>query len=139
MEPKIPQYQYYQRTPGHNPLLVNRFVENTGADAAADKQAAMTVFNFNLRARPGPGAPLAFDTVSASGGTFWRSSWHIAMPPKSASLSAWGFYEGIRPIAWNPNERETAYWIVRCPKKLINGHSDIWNESAMQMYAAFIR
>ncbi|MBL8376751.1 MAG: hypothetical protein JNM79_02680 [Burkholderiales bacterium] len=137
-QPMIPQYEYYGYTPGHNPLLVNRFIEAAGADIEATEAEELPAFNASLALRVSRGAPLVFETVSRAKSGVRRSYWRVGMPPDKPALKDWGRYKGTRPIAWNPDEHESAYWIVRCPKALIGDHNDIWNESAMQMYAAFI-
>jgi hypothetical protein len=50
-------------------------------------------------------------------------------------------YRGQRPLVWSyPAEgypfKETAYWIIRCPRDVISSHTDIWSPTAMQIYSA---
>jgi hypothetical protein len=145
---RIPQYYYYQRTPGHNPLLVNRFIERLatatdGLEQKAGKEARWTRVRSNLAAkRPNP---TAFDTTLPDGTV---AGWQIAFPPHAGSKDdRFSWYERRRPVVWTrtPPEsgryryKDTAYWVVRCPTEISSGHNDIWSQAAMDMYAALHR
>ena len=112
----VPQSYYYRHTPGHNPLLVNRFIES---------KASATPDGFRTSVPFGDG-----------------SSWFINFPPVTPDFDQFSRYRGRRPLAWTRGTdryNESAYWIVRCPKAIISGHNDIWSPHAMDMYAAFHR
>jgi hypothetical protein len=115
----IPQSYYYRHTPGHNPLIVNRFIEPESADAPRDS--------------------VAFTTAAKKGGS---NTWSINFPPVTSTNIRFSVYRGLRPLAWTRTERgwlkyrDTAYWIIRCPKTIIAGHNDIWSQAAMDTYAA---
>jgi len=139
---EIPQYYYYRHTPGHNPLLVNRFIEavarNTGATDVLWSQVHK---NLNEPKRD----LTEFDTTSPDG-TIRR--WRIAFPPaKESAGDVFSRYDGRRPVVWTQvppgsghyRYKDTAYWITRCPKEIIKGHNDIWSQAAMDMYAALHR
>jgi hypothetical protein len=117
----IRQSYYYRRTPGHNPLLVNRFIEP--ADAVE-----------------GTSDPV-FQTTDAAGR---KSAWRIAFPPATDRYKNFSIYRGFRPLAWTERNgrlpfKDTAYWIIRCPKAIIGGHNDIWSQAAMDTYAELHR
>ena len=116
----IPQSYYYRHTPGHNPLIVNRFIERESADAPRDSIA------FTTAAKKGKGS----------------ITWRINFPPVTRTNIQFSIYRGLRPLAWTRTERgwlqykDTAYWIIRCPKTIIAGHNDIWSQAAMDTYAS---
>jgi hypothetical protein len=137
--PKIPQWYYYTHTPGHNPLLVNRFIEPAPRDISATRESHGTeegnLFHSNLRAPARTaGASFVFFTTARKQGHV--NEWSVNMPPTTTHNKKWSQYEGQRPIAWRKNERDNAYWIVRCPRDIIADHNDIWSQQAMEMYAA---
>jgi hypothetical protein len=138
---RIPQYYYYQHTPGHNPLLVNRFIEGL-ASTSTVTDVPWRQIHRNLAPRP---VLTEFDTTSKDG---MSQRWRIAFPPKRSSIDdRFSRYGTRRPVVWTQvppgSERyrykETAYWIVRCPKEIIAGHNDIWSQAAMDTYAALHR
>ena len=132
----IPQAYYYRHTPGHNPLLVNRFVEplkNGTNDAVGGTQVAR-----NLARRGDAGNVFSTSPTKAGLAT---QQWVVSFPPTTADCENFSTYEGRRPVAWTVIDgkyafRESAYWIVRCPKAIIAGHNDIWSQPAMETYAA---
>jgi len=145
-EVKIRQYYYYRHTPGHNPLLVNRFIEpvagNMGATDVNGRQNWRQLHK-NLN-EPKPDLT-QFDTTSTDHTT---RRWRIAFPPEPRSVDdAFSRYDGWRPVVWTQvpagsgryRYKDTAYWIMRCPKEIIKDHNDIWSQAAMDMYAALHR
>jgi hypothetical protein len=117
VEPLIPQAYYYKHTPGHNPLLVNRFIEP-----------------YTIEGTSPPANTFPTVSTDKSGIQKW---WSVNMPPKLEANRKWSRYEAYRPVAWAEAGRETAYWIVRCPEEIISGHNDIWNPAALDMYEGF--
>ena len=138
----IPQYYYYRHTPGHNPLLVNRFIEQV--ESRGEKAGAS--WERVHRNLAGAGQDLTgFETTNADKS---MRRWRIVFPPEKGSVGdRFSRYRTWRPLVWTevpPNSgkfryRETAYWILRCPKEIINGHNDIWSQAAMDTYAALHR
>ena len=161
-EPWIPQAEYYVHTPGHNPLLVNRFIEPLGENSvvtwtngslAAASLAGVrekNILHENLAVvrfvgaagvQPRAEAPrssFVFQTSAFHNGGA-PDAWALNMPPEDPANKKWSSYGAYRPIAWNRDHREIPYWIVRCPKEIIAGHTDIWNIRAMETYAALYR
>jgi hypothetical protein len=139
---RIPQYYYYRHTPGHNPLLVNRFIEPVAANAGVTDVTWRQVHR-NLN-EPKPDLT-EFDTTSPDCTT---RRWRIVFPPTPGSADdAFSRYDGRRPVVWTQvpsgsgqyRYKDTAYWIMQCPKEIIKDHNDIWSQAAMDMYAALHR
>jgi hypothetical protein len=135
---QIPQSYYYRHTPGHNPLIVNRFIEPSGPPAPSARDRWTTVRG-NLMS---PSSDLSFVTTAPGGKQVLR--WSIKFPPDEPANISFSKYRGHLPVAWTKvgdkyRYRETAYWIVRCPKEIISGHNDIWSQPAMDTYAALHR
>lgn len=137
---RIPQAYYYRRTPGHNPLLVNRFIEQgkqPQKKRAVEKPSES--LHDNLRAT---GNIFDFDTSPREGEM--GGSWTIQFPPETAEYVEFSKFEGKLPVVWTKHGtehpwKESAYWIVRCPREIITGHNDIWSQQAMETYAALYR
>jgi hypothetical protein len=114
---EIPQSYYYRHTPGHNPLLVNRFIEAVAPSSQAEDPKLFAVGD---------------------------RTWHIVFPPTEHEGVQFSQYEGRKPRAWRESggrypDAETGYWIIRCSKEIIAGHNDIWSEAAMATYEALHR
>jgi len=134
----IPQWRYYQRTPGHNPLLVNRFIEAVSSRRPAAASRGYVAENI----RSARVNPLEFSTMVGKKNE--SRLWRINFPPETDAFNSFSLFEGRRPVAWTKIHgrfvyRETAYWIIRCPADIIAGHNDIWSQSAMDTYAALHR
>ena len=139
---EIPQYYYYRHTPGHNPLLVNRFIEPV-AGHSGTTDVKWRQIHKNLT-EPKPDV-LEFETTSADRTT---QGWRIVFPPASTSVDdAFSRYGGRRPVVWTQEPagsghyryKDTAYWILQCQKAIISSHTDIWSQAAMDTYAALHR
>jgi hypothetical protein len=134
---EIPQAYYYRHTPGHNPLLVNRFIEQVTSLASGEQGSQV---RHNLAAPSGRINEFKAATRTGSGTLMWR----VNFPPETAAFKTFSSYRGLRPLAWTDVKgryiyKETAYWIIRCPKEIIAGHNDIWSQAAMDTYAALHR
>ena len=133
----IPQSYYYRHTPGHNPLLVNRFVEPAEAPNSSAKTTSSNHLRSNLLES---GKTLEFTTSPRNEGEPVRR-WRINFPPTTETFDKFSRFKGYRPVAWelqsgNYRYKDTAYWIIRCPKEIIQDHNDIWSQPAMDTYAA---
>jgi hypothetical protein len=140
---EIPQYEYYRRTPGHNPLLVNRFIEAVRGHAGATDVSWRQIHKNLIEPKRDL---LEFETTSADRKT--THGWRIVFPPAQGSDDdAFSRYDGRRPVVWTQEPagsgryryKDTAYWILQCPKAIISGHTDIWSQAAMDTYAALHR
>lgn len=126
--PEVEQSYYYERTPGHNPLLVNHWIVPVAA--TAEELDAEAVLNRNLDYNTTD--DLAFLTTKGVG-SGPAQGWHIT-DQVPAWDEAWQKVKGQKPKL-----DESAYWIMRCPPELIKDHGDVWSDAAMQMYAAIYR
>src|SRR5262249_20353933 len=90
----IPQAYYYRHTPGHNPLLVNRFIEAEKTDAAPGPTRSQVRQNLG---RP------SINLVEFKAATGPRESpqvWKINFPPQTTVFDAFSRYRGRRPVVW---------------------------------------
>jgi hypothetical protein len=135
----IRQSYYYRHTPGHNPLIVNRFIEEIARDAAV--QTKIRAFQANLSERTP--SPMVFATNSSDGKP--PRHWQITFPPVVQVNDRFSRYQDRRPVAWTTTMngqykyKDSAYWVIRCPAAIIAGHNDIWSQAAMDTYAALHR
>ena len=139
---QIRQYYYYRHTPGHNPLLVNRFIEPVpGSTPPTDVSWRQVHRNLT---EPKPDLSEFVTTLPDHTTRRWR----IVFPPASGSEDdRFSHYGSRRPVVWTEvppgsghyRYKDTAYWIMRCPKEIIKDHNDIWSQAAMDTYAALHR
>lgn len=136
----IQQSYYYRHTPGHNPLLVNRFMEKSGTPASDAQMAPTNQLRANLL---NSGKTLAFGTSSRNGEP--AKQWRINFPPQTNAFDKFSRYKThgdiYRPVVWEKKAgvyvyKDTAYWIIRCTKEIIKDHNDIWSQQAIDTYAA---
>ena len=120
---KISQSEFYTRTPGHQPLLVNRWVVPDKTPVPAGRSHRQ-IFARNLA--PSSSPDVFFTSEAKHPAAAWRLS------KKSPGD------EYVRD-GKTPAMRDSSYWIVNCDKELIGGHGDIWSPAAMEMYAGFYR
>jgi hypothetical protein len=133
----IQQSYYYRHTPGHNPLLVNRFIEASELQTSIAKATSSNHLRDNLL---NSGKTLAFTTSPRKEGEPARH-WCIDFPPTTKTFDKFSSYKTYRPVVWQSESgvytyKDTAYWIIRCPKEVIKDHNDIWSQPAMDTYAA---
>ena len=137
----IPQSYYYRHTPGHNPLLVNRFIEPLRTPTSDAQVASTTQFRANLL---NSGKTLAFSTSPRKGGEAAKQ-WRINFPPDTDAFKDFSRYktggQTYLPVVWEKKAdlyayKDTAYWIIRCTKDIIKDHNDIWSQQAIDTYAA---
>jgi hypothetical protein len=131
---KVPQWYYYQRTPGHNPLLVNRWI--VPADADCKPLRDQTVVQHNLDPKdPSEISSRTFQTSPRKAGGR-TNTWKIVDSPPDPK---WSTYKGLRSMSSIGNASRCGYWIIRCEGEIINGHNDVWSTQAMETYAALLR
>jgi hypothetical protein len=155
----IQQSYYYRHTPGHNPLLINRFIEPL--TATPSRENAPPREGDTERPNSDPNIPPSLDALRAnllrSGQTLNLTTsprgphgqgprqWHITFPPETKAFQDFSQYkvrgQTFRPVAWEFQagqylHKDTAYWIIRCTKEIIKDHNDIWSQQAMDTYAA---
>lgn len=142
-EPVVPQAEYYKRTPGHNPLLVNRWIEPC-TDEHVQPSGQENCMTENLKLSVTRNDAVHFFTSGMEDGVI--DKWEVKLPGDlSPANDAWSKWRGLRPVCWHrgdaPGEDrgQSAYWIMRCPGRIIANHNDIWNQRAMETYAALFR
>ena len=120
----VPAWEYYDRTPGHNPYLINHRVEPASVPIPAVEGSEDHVFALNLR----PGNPEnIFYTASANG-----------------KIQSWAIQDLTDPSA-TPEARQARqryasnYWITTVPPEIIKDHNDVWSGPAMEMLAGLYR
>jgi hypothetical protein len=116
------QGSFYFRTPGHNPLLINRKIVPAQAPPPET-----TPFEKNMR--PNPAAPWTFYTSAREPDKPCLAWQLVRETPARTSDSTLG--ETYRDKA--------NYWIVRAPGDLIRNHVDIWSQQCMEMMVALWR
>lgn len=131
--PSVHQSEFYKRTPGHNPFLINRWIARSGRELVLP--AGKKPFDANLELR------------DPENGFFVESEEEVNSfrlvtidPALNPNLE-------VKPeeVKWHRHKGEnitpfdTPYWIIRCEKELINSHGDIWDHEAMDVYAALFR
>jgi len=128
---KVPQHYYYQRTPGHNPLLVNHWIVKSEEPV---RVAPGNAFQQNIDLKPtGEIPPKTFTTTPRKEGDP-RSVWRMTMQPPDPK---WSTYKGHAALTGS-GQLQSSYWIMRCPEEIMTGHNDIWSRQAMETYAALL-
>jgi hypothetical protein len=131
---KVPQWYYYRRTPGHNPLLVNHWIVPAEADSEPMGEQTPMQQNLDLK-RPAEITSRTFHTSPRKPGGK-TITWKIVDSPPDPE---WSTYRGLRSLSSIPNASRSGYWIIRCEKEIIGGHNDVWSTQAMETYAALLR
>jgi hypothetical protein len=126
----VRQGYFYARTPGHNPLLVNHWVEEVNETPAASLEKD-AVLNSNLDMGVTAASALSFMTSERE--KHPQRRWRIVSTPPE-DQEQWRQEE-----EYEPKGGQTAYWMLRCRPEIIKDHGDIWNANAMEMYAAIYR
>jgi hypothetical protein len=136
----IPQSYYYRHTPGHNPLLVNRFIEPSKTPTPDAGGAPINQLRANLLTA---GKTFVFGTSPRKKDEAPKQ-WRITFPPQTETFKGFSRYKAghtYRPVVWEEKGgvyvyKDTAYWIIRCTKDIIKDHNDIWSQQAIDTYAA---
>lgn len=116
-KPGVKAWEYFGRTPGHNPKLINRKVIPAELPAKAAGYGPDAVFEYNLKESP----PFQFLTKRDAGDPV--RSWYIDLLEKG----------------YNGNAYPTNYWIVTVPPEIIADHGDVFSASAMQTLGGIFR
>ena len=120
----VSQSYFYSRTPGHNPLLINRYVKRADLPPLHLNQDP-----FEANIRPVPGVVWAFYTSPRNSTSHSAQGWQVVRAPEQPKDPTLG-----------PSWRDKAnYWIISVPKPLIRNHGDIWSQQCMEMMVALWR
>ncbi len=121
----IRQSAFYNKTPGHQPLLINHWiVKQPGANLPSDTSHD-AVMSANLAANV-----TDHDRFFTSAGHLPAAVWRLEIESPSTPYSIGGKV---------PAMKDSDYWVINCDKEIISGHNDIWNPAAMEMYAGLFR
>lgn len=120
---RVSQSYFYSLTPGHNKLLINRYIEPAHLPPLA---AGENPFEANFR--PVPNIPWAFYTSPRNAGHS-IARWKVVRAPQQPAQSTLG-------ASWRDKAN---YWIINVPKPLIRNHGDIWSQQCMEMMVALWR
>jgi hypothetical protein len=118
----VSQSYFYSRTPGHNKLLINRYVKSIQIPALA---AVNDPFEANIQ--PVPGIPWGFYISARNSSNAHSSAWQVMRVPEQRSTLG---------ASWRDKAN---YWIVSVPKAIIRNHGDIWSQQCMEMMVALWR
>jgi hypothetical protein len=124
----VNQSWFFRRTPGHQPLLVDHWLEECPSAGAPPNNHA-DVLEENLDPRTSD--PLNF-WAHIAGPTGSVKRWKLTLRPSEADRN-WGKQFG----SLHPSK--CSYWFVRCDGRIIRDHNDVWSDTAMEVYVAFYR
>lgn len=131
---RVHQSAFFKRTPGHNPLLVDHWLERRDP-LPTDPIDHDNILNYNLDYFTDD--PLSFLAVSPKDKSIRRWAFSLTPPDKSEhshkSELRWSRQFG------SVESNRSSYWIIRCNSGLIREHNDVWSDTAMQMYAGLYR
>lgn len=121
----VHQSEFYRRTPGHNPLLLNRWINRDRSGVEPPEGAAEDLVSWNFENYTSLSQPF----FTKENGASKADAWQIGTAPEDpAELKFRG--DVVEPFD-NSN-----YWIMRCDPEIIDGHGGVWSDPAMQTYAA---
>lgn len=128
----VHQSVFYNRTPGHQPLLVDHWIVDQRASRASAPRDRQTVFNANLDYHAGD--PFSFYAQSPKKPDEVKL-WRLSRSPSENDRSERKWASQFGSLISN----RSTYWIIRCDNGIIRDHNDVWSDSAMQTYAALYR
>jgi hypothetical protein len=124
---EVNQSWFFRRTPGHQPLLVDHWLTPCGPAGRNFDHPQVLKDNLNYETAQ----PLRFWAhLSGAGGVLNR--WELTLTPAEADRKWVGKFGPLVPS-------HCSYWIIRCDKKVIRDHNDVWSDTAMEVYAALYR
>jgi hypothetical protein len=132
----VHQSVFFNRTPGHQPLLVDHWIEedSTLPQPPAVDHPSILLENLDYSAQD----PLKFYTSPVAAAKPNQPSqaqgWKITGTPSEENKQWADQFNGLVP-----RRHESAYWFLRCNEKLIDGHNDCWSKTTMELYAALYR
>lgn len=124
----VRQSWFFRRTPGHQPLLVDHWLEEAQAFGTAP-QTHEEILNENLDYETDN--PLFFWAHTSSKDCLIKP-WKITLQPASADKSWAARFGPLQPS-------RCSYWFIRCDKRIIRDHNDVWSDTTMEVYAALYR
>jgi hypothetical protein len=134
--PVVQQSYFYDHTPGFNPLLVQYWIspattdpsENVRGPTHPNSDRAIAYSNWLVD----PVNPCRFYVRNeAQGDDGDPTEWELHQP--TPSDNEWRLYHDKLAVP------KGSYWIVRCDRRLIPNHTDIWSDKAMDLYIGLFR
>jgi hypothetical protein len=122
--PGIRQSEFYTTTPGHNRYLINHWIVKADATLPIDT-GPDAVFRTNLSS-----AVADPDVFLTSKARYAAAAWRLTNQSPGEPVTLNGL-----PLSMQTSN----YWIVSCGKELIGSHTDVWSQTAMEMYAGLYR
>jgi hypothetical protein len=123
---RVNQSWFYRRTPGHQPLLVDHWLTESEAETKPP-DGHPAVLEANLQTNE----PLEFWAhISAANGSVRR--WKLTLRTAKVDRRWANKFGCLEPS-------RCSYWFIRCDKRIIRDHNDIWSDTAMEVYAALYR
>ena len=122
------QSWFYRRTPGHQPLLVDHWLDECSSASDLPRSHA-EVLKQNLDYHTAN--PLEFwaHLSGKSGALRW---WNLTLQPTKPDQALTRKFGTLYPS-------RCSYWLVRCDKRIIRDHNDVWSDTTMEVYAALYR
>jgi hypothetical protein len=124
----VNQSWFYRRTPGHQPLLVDHWLEECLPTSNPPTTHAK-VLEENLDYKT-DNALEFWAHRSGKNGTLAR--WKFTLQPGKADRAWTREFGSLHPS-------RCSYWLIRCDKRIIRDHNDIWSDTTMEVYAALYR
>ena len=124
----VNQSWFYRRTPGHQPLLVDHWLEEC-LPAPDPPTSHAEVLEENLDYKT-TNALEFWAHLSGTNGALRR--WKLTLQPPEADRAWTRKFGSLYPS-------RCSYWLIRCDKRIIRYHSDIWSDTTMEVYAALYR
>jgi hypothetical protein len=127
----VHQSAFYNRTAGHQPLLVDHWLLDSDPPASAPTNH-QDIINANLDYTTDN--PLSFlAQQSGKSGRLRQWTFSLHPPANGRKEKRWaGRFGPLKPL-------RSSYWFIRCDRRLIRDHNDVWSDSAMQLYSGLYR
>jgi hypothetical protein len=122
----IRQSEFYSKTPGHQPYLINHWIRREDTVTPMVNASSDHVFAANISPKATQN-PFTFFTSAEKRRP--ARAWRITDKAEKPLMR-----DGL-PLSMQHSD----YWIMNCGKELISGHGDIWSTTTMEMYAGLYR
>src|ERR1700747_2348011 len=134
---KVSEQEFYTRTPGNNPLLVNYHVVPRGETTAPPDLRAQEnrAFEANIRQNVQDQTFYTSERNDGHENQFCRNgSYNPDEVRPSTGKEVWRRWQFV----YSGNARVPC-WIVRVPKDIIWGHGGLWSDNSVAMLGALFR
>lgn len=136
--PPIAQWKFYWLTPGHQPLLINHWVNRETNAVVKANVSPDEIFEENI-SQSSTQDPYVFFT--SPHGQYKAAVWRVSTTNQlEGKLVAPVTIKDPVTLKDLPlTMRNSDYWIMNCDGELIANHGDIWSTTTMEMYAGLYR